>query len=217
VADASNHTSPLEPKPAGGGLALRRRRLLQRLAAATCAPALARAADLLRHGGAPRPAATDFPSAPERLLIAALAETIIPATDTPGARKAGVHDFIAMMINETFTDPDRAAFRDGLAAIEALSHDRYGNAYARLAQSEQVALLEAVARGRVSTPRLQGSAPEELFRLLKELTVIGYYTSEIGATVELAHMIAPGSYHGCTDMTAEQRAWSYGSTLDGLF
>jgi hypothetical protein len=206
----------VRPKPTGE-LALRRRQFLLILASATCSPALARAVDLLSHGGTPQPPATNFPSAPERRLIAALAETIIPATDTPGAREAGVHDFIAMMVNETFTDPDRAAFRDGLAAIEALSRDRYGNAYARLAQSEQAALLEAVALGRISTPRPQGSAPEEFFRVLKELTVIGYYTSEIGATVELAHMIAPGSYLGCTDMTAEQRAWSYGSTLDGLF
>lgn len=46
------------------------------------------------------------------------------------------------------------------------------------------------------------------FRTMKELTVVGYYTSEVGATVELRHEAVPGRYQGCVPFTEVGRTWA---------
>jgi hypothetical protein len=130
-------------------------------------------------------------------LVAAIAEHILPETDTPGARAVGVHRFIDAMLGESFGPDERQPILDGLAALDAA-------AFLRSSPREQLARLEQLDRQAFAQP---GSHPH-FFRTLKELVVLGYYTSEIGATRELRHAPIPGRFEGCVPLADVGRTWA---------
>ena len=136
-------------------------------------------------------------------LVAAIAEQIIPRTDTPGARDAGVHRFIDTMLAEYYSADDRAAFMAGLAAVDASAQRASSRSFVSLSLPEQ---------RRVLTPfdaeAYRGATRPPFFRTMKELTLLGYYTSEAGATRELQYARVPGRFDGCVPLATVGRAWS---------
>ena len=150
-------------------------------------------------------------------LVAAIAEHILPETDTPGARAAGVHRFIDGMLAESYPPPERTRFLAGLAELDARAARASGRPFLQCAPSEQGALLEQLDREALASPPdrppvRRGGRPEEpavpFFRTMKELTLVGYYTSEIGATRELHHAPVPGRYDGCVPLAQVGRTWA---------
>ena len=142
-------------------------------------------------------------------LVTVLTELIIPETDTPGARAARVNEFIDLMLSDWLKDDERTGFLDGLADVEARAEASYGKAFQALTLEEQTALLttledEAIAQQ--SDPQAAPDAGRPFFSMLKELTLVGYYTSEVGATQELRYERSPGRYDGCVPY--EGRAWA---------
>jgi hypothetical protein len=119
-------------------------------------------------------------------LLAEVVETILPATDTPGAKAARVHVFVDLALARCVSDAGRAA---ALAALRALG-----------------AVFLAAAPD-VRRARLASLEPAAL-ALLQELTVLGYFTSEIGATQALAYDRVPGAYRGCVELAPGQKAWA---------
>jgi len=134
-----------------------------------------------------RPRALDSDQAE---LLATIAEHILPETDTPGARAVGVHQFIDALVAESYGAEERQRFLAGLAALD-------GRAFLARPAGEQLALLRELDR-----------AGDPFFRSLKELTLVGYYTSEIGATRELHHAPVPGRYDGCVPLAQIGRTWA---------
>jgi hypothetical protein len=158
--------------------------------------------------------APDFPYLEKhRELISALAATIIPTTETPGAKEAGVGDFIISMI-ETCTERMTAnKFIDGLKELENNCQSRFQKPYEQCKESEREAVLahfENISKpfsgiiGKVQN-RFLG---KPFFTTLKDYTVEGYCTSEPGATKGLFYDPIPGSFHGCVPMHPGQRAWA---------
>ena len=150
-------------------------------------------------------------SAPQDELVTVLAELIIPETDTPGAKAAGVNVFIDKMLGGWFKDDERAGFLDGLADVEARAQAAYGKAFPALNLDEQTALLtelEDAAIAAMADPQAAAGAGRPFFSVLKELTLVGYYTSEIGATQELRYERSPGRYDGCVPYADLGRAWA---------
>jgi hypothetical protein len=148
-----------------------------------------------------------------RELIAALAETIIPATDTPGARDVGVQDFIVKMIKDCTDRKEQNRFISGLKDIQDFCGDKYGRAYQHCRIEEQeIALLHFEKRGQA----LKGIAGKiehrymgrSFFSILKDYTVEGYCTSQLGATKGLAYLYIPGSFQGCIPLQPGQKAWA---------
>ena len=129
-------------------------------------------------------------------LVATIADQILPETDTPGARAVGVHRFIDALLAESYPAAERERFIAGLAGIDADARTGCGRAFLACSPAEQRALLD----------RLDREAP--FFRTLKELTLVGYYTSEIGATRELHHAPVPGRYDGCVPLAQVGRTWA---------
>ena len=117
-----------------------------------------------------------FFSPPEYALIDCLTDIIIPHDATPGAREAGVSEFIDLMVSR---DPGlRRDFRNGLNWLEAHSRSLHGKPFLRLTSEQQAALLEPLAyKARFRKGEDRG---REFFNLLREYTVMGFYTSEIG-------------------------------------
>lgn len=119
-------------------------------------------------------------------MVAAAAERIIPTTDTPGAIDAGVPDFIDLMMGEWYPEADKAAFLAGVQAADDFCRTEHGARFAACDPEQQNAVLAALEEEHRVTP--EGTAPSAraaFYATLRELTLLGYYTSEIGATQEL--------------------------------
>ncbi len=165
----------------------------------------------------PSPAADWAPRtlSPERhRLVAAIAELILPATDTPGAAAAGVDRFIDLLLSDWLDDNERDRFLAGLDELEREARERFGRAFLELTTQEQIALLEPldaaaaeVRRAAVAAGLTEVEEPS-FFGMMKEMTLAGYYTSEIGMTQELQHLRVAGSYHGCMPLAEVGRSWA---------
>lgn len=144
-------------------------------------------------------------SAEQDELVVALTERILPETDTPGARTARVNTFVDEMLGGWYPEEERAVFFDGLDDVEARAGEAYGASFAALAPEEQDAILEELDREAYAGDRPAGEP--SFYRMLKELTLVGYYTSEVGATQEL-RMNPMGVYHGDVAYQEVGRAWA---------
>jgi len=133
------------------------------------------------------PQSNDVPATLGLNVLGSLAEAIIPTTDTPGAIDAGVPQYIEMML-EHFTPPDEVeVFRSQLDWVSSWLAQQDARSLEDVAEEKRNALLTALddqAFGDGSSNDLPPGEPA-LFAILKPLTVAGYYTSEIGATIEL--------------------------------
>jgi hypothetical protein len=151
----------------------------------------------------------------QRTMVAQLAELIIPATDTPGAGAAGVPAFIDRIVSEWYTATERGIFIEGLASLDAFCTARHGKRFGACSKQQQTLALEDADERTRAYQSKQGrifDAPDEhspFFFKLKQLTVLGYYTSETGATTELAYNPVPGRYDGDVDFATVGRQWSF--------
>lgn len=165
------------------------------------------------------PPASGELSADAQRIIEVLADLIIPETDTPGAIAAGVPQFIQQIVMDWYTAAERSIFLDGLTALDATSHSNWSIPFVELEPVQQAQLL--VALEPVRGPQAQGgndltaifmpagAAGEVAFYpKLKELTVLGYYTSEIGSTQELVYLPVPGRYDGDYELAEIGRQWT---------
>lgn len=140
-----------------------------------------------------------FLSAEETAIVGAMAEQIIPRTDTPGALDVGVPAFIDRMLAGYYTDKERGIVRTGLASANADAVKLRGKPFAQLTGDEQVSLMEQYDQAQFAQTKAnantQGAAPH-YFRLVKELTIIGFCMSEAGATKLMNYAQTPGPFRG---------------------
>jgi glucoside 3-dehydrogenase (cytochrome c) hitch-hiker subunit len=139
-------------------------------------------------------------------LVATIAEHILPETDTPGARAAGVHTFIDKMLADHYPAGERRRVLDGLADVDARARRDCGRAFLQCGADEQRGVLARIDQEAFTA--VPGRREVPYFRTLKELTLLGYYTSEIGATQELRYVAVPDRFEGCVPFTQIGRAWS---------
>ena len=145
-------------------------------------------------------------------LVAVLSEIIIPATDTPGANGAGVPAFIDEMLTSWYLEEDKNSILAGLSILNEEAQRQFQVLFVDASPEHQHTLVEQMAQEAFpsSDSNQAGALPPELpelFREFKQLTVVGYYTSEIGASEELR--IPPmGSYTADMPYDDVGRAWS---------
>ncbi len=148
-----------------------------------------------------------------RDTLAALTETIIPSGDSPGAREAGVPDFIITMIRDCTDNISSNKFIDGLKELDSYCRSEFGQPYQACTAGQQESTLRHFEqKGKPFNGRL-GKAQEKylgksFFSTLKAYTVYGYCTSQQGATKGLAYVLIPGSYQGCIPKLPGQKAWA---------
>ena len=123
-------------------------------------------------------------------IAGAVADRILPRTDTPGANDVGVPAFIDRLYGEFMTAAERQMLTDGLTAVDAAARSAHGAAFTTLTADRQDALLRTIARA-------EEGKPQGFFRLIRSATILGYFTSEqVGRTV-LHYDPVPGRYDGC--------------------
>ena len=126
---------------------------------------------------------------PQRALMTALSERVMPTTDTPGAIAAEVPQFIEKLLADWAAPEDKAPILAGLDAIETRGRKDYGTAVSQATPEQQDALLTLAM-----DDALPGGA--DFFDKFRQLVITGYYTSEIGITQEREYLPVPGRYDG---------------------
>jgi gluconate 2-dehydrogenase gamma chain len=153
---------------------------------------------------------TGFLTPAETAAVSALADQIIPRTDTPGALDVGVPAFIDRMLAGYYTDKERNVIRAGLASVDSDASTLRGKSFAQLTADEQVALMKQYDQAQYDYTRTNANtqgAPPHYFRLIKELTIIGFCTSEAGATKLMRYEQTPGPFRGDVPTSEIGKAW----------
>lgn len=166
-------------------------------------------------------------TADDAALLDEVAETLIPQTDTPGARAAGVGAFMTQYVSDCYRAPEQRSFRAGMQALEAEAERGYGRSFMEMTPEERQDMLQqasvaaraqaqlvAEARERreqsldqQSSAGTAADAPQEeaaepqlhWFTPIQQLALFGFFSSETGATQVLRYEAIPGEYIGDLD------------------
>lgn len=145
--------------------------------------------------------------------LSEVAETILPATDTPGAKEVGVPAFIDRLAATCLTEEEQVTLSGSLAQIEQQAQAAHGKTFTALTPEDRLALLNAIdakARSAAALPAADvADADWPGFLQLKQLVLLGYFTSEKVGTEVTAFQPIPGQYKPCIPYEAGQPAWTY--------
>lgn len=143
-------------------------------------------------------------------LLDEVADTILPDTSkSRGAKAAKTGAFMALMVTDTYTPEDQAIFRAGMTSLdEAFKKANNGTSFASGSESARAALLNALDKEQFDFQPLRKDRPQHYFRMMKELTMLGFFTSEIGATTALRYKESPGPFQPCVPYKAGDPAWA---------
>jgi hypothetical protein len=164
----------------------------------------------------------DF-SAADVALLDEIAETILPATSRPGAKAAKTGAFMALMVTEAYTPRNQQIFRDGMRQLdEACRAAANGATFMQATPAERLRLLEELdreqrtateeradpRRSRAPVSATDDDEPRHYFRLMKELTLLGYFTSEVGYRQAMRYIETPGRFDPCVPLAPGDRSWA---------
>lgn len=143
-------------------------------------------------------------------LLDEIAETILPETSTPGAKAAKTGAFMALAASDVYTAENHALFKDGLRKVDEACTSAHGTSFMTAAPAERLAVLEALDREQkaLMDARRSGDEPRPYFRLMKELALLGYFTSEIGSTRAMRYIESPGRFDPCAPHKPGDRSWA---------
>jgi len=138
-------------------------------------------------------------------LLNEIGETILPATETPGAKEANVAEYMQAIVADCYTEDEQQIFFNGLNDLENRCNKEFSKKFTQLDYSQKHNFLLKLDNEHIIYMKNKKSEdPVHYFRMLKELTLTGYFTSEPGATKFLKYVPVPGRYDGCTD----QKPWA---------
>lgn len=163
-------------------------------------------------------------------LLDEIAETILPETTTPGAKAAKTGAFMALMVTDVYTAPAQQVFRDGMQSVDEVCRRAHGTAFMQATPAQRLTVVEALDREQKQVmearipppsnraPAASAFAPENsselrriephYFRMMKELALLGFFTSEIGCTKALRYIEAPGTFDPCAPHAPGDRIWA---------
>ncbi|MBL7827319.1 MAG: gluconate 2-dehydrogenase subunit 3 family protein [Saprospiraceae bacterium] len=140
-------------------------------------------------------------------VLSEIAEAIIPTTDTPGAKAAKVGQFMAVIVSDCYEPVDQSRFMEGLAKLDDGSKKRHGKAFLKCNSKLRMDyLLELDSEQKAFQKSKKTEEPSHYFRVIKDLVLWGYFTSEIGATQALRFLEYPGKYT-TVDYKKGERNW----------
>ncbi|KAA2243105.1 gluconate 2-dehydrogenase subunit 3 family protein [Chitinophaga agrisoli] len=160
-------------------------------------------------GSGPRNYALEAPET--KSILAEIAETIIPQTNTPGAKAAKVDEFILTMMQDCYEPKDQQILLDGLKKVDEASNKQYKKSFVDLTAEEKTAVLTEIDKERVAYNKRENKQKEDpthYFQFIKELTLLGYFTSKPGATEALRYVAVPGKFEGCVPYKKGDKAWA---------
>ena len=138
-----------------------------------------------------------------------VADTILPTTSTPGAKDAKVGDFMAVMVRDCYEPADQDIFLKGLDKIDDAANKKFSKKFMDLDATQRSALLTDLDKEQQEYSKTKKPKdPNHYFRMIKELTLLGYFTSEVGCTKALRYVPVPGRFDGCIPYKKGDKAWA---------
>jgi hypothetical protein len=160
-----------------------------------------------------------------------IAETILPATKTPGAKAAKTGAFMALMVTDSYSPAERRIFREGMRNVDNATRNANNVPFMKAIPLQRMAVLtaldheqkrvmdarEAAQRSKKGLAASPGTTvsnaaasvePSHYFRMMKELALLGYFTSELGCTQALRYVESPGRFDACIAYTPGEPAWA---------
>ena len=182
-------------------------------------------------------------TADEIAFLDEVADTILPATSTPGAKAAQTGAFMALIVTDSYSLADQKAFREGMEKLNERSREMNKAPFMETTPQQRLSLLEVLDREQktdadtrredqkkkkeaekfltdqrqeaaadapdaAAAPAITADPPRHYFRMMKELALLGYFTSEIGATQALRYTETPGRYDPCVPYTPGEKSWA---------
>lgn len=139
-------------------------------------------------------------TATQQKIVAEVAEMIIPKTNTVGAKDVGVPAFVEMMLKDCYLPPDHQRFLEGLTSLEQMKFLELNEAERRGA----LKMMEQQTKEQMKTP----SKTVPFWRLIKELTLLGYFTSEAGVKASFEYVQIPGKLENIK-LKPNQKSYAY--------
>jgi hypothetical protein len=138
-----------------------------------------------------------------------VAETILPATKSPGAKAAKVGDLMKIMVNDTYTVKDQKIFHDGILKLNEASKKANGKSFLDATATERTALLVSLDKeAKEYQKNKKETDATHYFTMMKQLTMLGFFTSKEGATQALRYVAVPGKYDGNFPYKKGDKAWA---------
>lgn len=129
-------------------------------------------------------------SSEQAALLAEIVGTIIPKTDTPGAKELNVDKFVTLMVADCYDTKAQDTFSKGLVAVNEISKKDYNKPFVEAEPAQRLTVLNKMDKSSNDTEK-------GFIRLVKNLTIQGYLNSEYVMTNLRVFEFIPGRYHGC--------------------
>lgn len=178
------------------------------------------------NGCSPKPGASWQPlflSKEEGAMVEAVADLIIPRTDTPGAREVGVPAFIDVILKDVYPSEDQARFVSGLKDFDAEAQRAHDKPFLELQPAQQLSFLQQAHDAAAAAEKEQGAANDvpasqrkrPFVLMMKELTLLGFFTSQVGVTQVLQYEPVPGRFQPCIPVAeaGNGRTWANETSL----
>ena len=173
-----------------------------------CAKERSAASDTVAVNTGPQPIGSF--SVADQAFLDEIADTILPTTTaSPGAKAAKTGPFMALMVTDCYEPKDQQIFREGMRSLDAACEKMHGTGFMRASAEQRAAILTALDREAMDyMAARKPDAPTHYFRMMKELALLGFFTSEIGCTQALRYKESPGPFEGCVPYKKGERAWA---------
>ena len=137
-------------------------------------------------------------------------ETILPTTaSSPGAKETKIGEFMKTIVSDCYEEKDQKIFLDGMQKLDVASKAKNGKSFLESdAKQRHDLLVDLDKEQKDYTGRKKPEDPAHYFRMMKELTLWGYFSSEAGATKALRYVAVPGKYEGCIPYKKGDKAWA---------
>lgn len=156
-------------------------------------------------------AATGTTFTPETIsFLDEVGETILPTTAaSPGAKESKIGEFMKTIVSDCYEENDQKVFMEGIGKLNEAAEKKFSKGFIDLSATERHDLLVEVdkeAKDYASAKKAED--PAHYFTMVKQLTLWGYFTSEVGSTKALRFLPVPGKYDGCYPYKKGDRAWA---------
>jgi hypothetical protein len=136
-----------------------------------------------------------------------IAETVLPETSTPGAKAAQAGQFMTIMVNDCYDEKEQVIFKKGMETIHELSSKEFGKDFMHISIDQRTALLIRIDNEQKQYMKnKKEDEPVHYFRMMKELILLGYFTSKPGCMQAKRYMPVPGKYIGCVPYKKGEKA-----------
>jgi len=163
------------------------------------------------------------------VLLDEVGETIIPETTTPGAKAVQIGEFMKMMVTDCYTEAEQLAFMEGIGELDSACNSMHGKSFMQCNTNQRKDLLISLEEEARSTNKMRRvinkaadllkgdekrnpmeshGLPRHYYTMMKQLTLLGFFTSETGMTETLRHVPVPGKYDGDLPYIKGEKAWA---------